>query len=143
MRLWPLALACALAGQMAVAQEVAEAAGAKLRILDRLSGVARDVVLARGEAATVGRLTVRLDQCRYFPENPAAEAFVHLTVEDLQGNAPVFTGWMVASSPALSAIDHPRYDVWALRCDVPDLELPEVEAAPKDGDQGATEDGDG
>jgi hypothetical protein len=23
---------------------------------------------------------------------------------------------MVASSPALSALEHPRYDVWVLRC---------------------------
>jgi hypothetical protein len=23
---------------------------------------------------------------------------------------------MVASSPALSALDHPRYDVWVMRC---------------------------
>ncbi|MEZ5716636.1 MAG: DUF2155 domain-containing protein [Paracoccaceae bacterium] len=29
---------------------------------------------------------------------------------------PIFTGWMVASSPALNAMDHRRYDVWVLRC---------------------------
>jgi hypothetical protein len=23
---------------------------------------------------------------------------------------------MIASSPAISALDHPRYDVWVLRC---------------------------
>lgn len=143
MRLWALALCAALAGQMAVAQEVAEAEGAKLRILDRLSGVVRDVVLARGEATTVGRLNLRLDQCRYYPDNPGAEAFAHLTVADAQGGTPVFAGWMVASSPALSAIDHPRYDIWVLRCDVPDLELPEVEPAPEEGDQGATDAGNG
>ncbi|MDA9980314.1 DUF2155 domain-containing protein, partial [Yoonia sp.] len=27
-----------------------------------------------------------------------------------------FAGWMLASAPALNAMDHPRYDVWALRC---------------------------
>ncbi len=58
----------------------------------------------------------------------------------------------VSTAPALSALDHPRYDVWVLRCDVPDLALPEVEDAPEDtvpsedsapdaGD--ATEDGNG
>ncbi|MGB0800115.1 MAG: DUF2155 domain-containing protein, partial [Planktomarina sp.] len=25
-------------------------------------------------------------------------------------------GWMVASSPALNALEHPRYDIWVLRC---------------------------
>jgi hypothetical protein len=38
-------------------------------------------------------------------------------VDSLNDNAPVFSGWMIASSPALSAMDHPRYDVWILRCD--------------------------
>ncbi len=27
-----------------------------------------------------------------------------------------FSGWMIASSPALNALDNPRYDVWLLRC---------------------------
>ena len=35
-----------------------------------------------------------------------------------QGEAAVslFRGWMYASSPALSALEHPVYDVWVLDC---------------------------
>ena len=29
---------------------------------------------------------------------------------------PLFTGWMFASSPALSAMDNPIYDLWVLDC---------------------------
>ena len=29
---------------------------------------------------------------------------------------PVFSGWMFASSPALSALEHAVYDVWVLDC---------------------------
>ncbi len=29
---------------------------------------------------------------------------------------PIFVGWMIASAPALNALDHPRYDVWMLSC---------------------------
>ncbi|MEM7686480.1 MAG: DUF2155 domain-containing protein, partial [Pseudomonadota bacterium] len=29
---------------------------------------------------------------------------------------PDFTGWMFAESPALSALDHPRYDLWVISC---------------------------
>ena len=34
------------------------------------------------------------------------------------GESPVrlFTGWMFASSPALSALEHPVYDVWVIDC---------------------------
>jgi len=27
-----------------------------------------------------------------------------------------FSGWMFAESPALSALDHPRYDLWVISC---------------------------
>jgi hypothetical protein len=127
-----LALAFALCASVAGAQTVDDAPGGKLRLLDKLTGAITDLNLSNGQSQTVGRLTVQLDDCRYFPDNPAAEAFAHLTVLDAATPNPVFNGWMTASSPALSALDHPRYDVWVLRCDVPDLVLPDVEAAPAD-----------
>jgi hypothetical protein len=34
-----------------------------------------------------------------------------------QEKKKVFSGWMFGSSPALSALDHPVYDVWVLRCE--------------------------
>lgn len=30
--------------------------------------------------------------------------------------AKVFSGWMLASNPAISALDHPVYDVWVIDC---------------------------
>jgi len=101
------------------AQEMATAPGGVVRVLDRLSGGLADIDLSRGEARVTGRLTVQLDECRYPVDDPASDAEVHLTIHDSTRVDPVFSGWMVASSPALSALDHPRYDVWALRCDTP------------------------
>ena len=37
-------------------------------------------------------------------------------IRDVRETAPRFSGWMFASSPALSALDHPRYDVWVVSC---------------------------
>lgn len=125
-----VALALMLFAAPLHAQDVSEASGAKLRLLDKLSGQTSDMVLADGQEQSFGRLTVRLDSCRYYADNPTAEAFAHLTVKESGQDAPIFNGWMVASSPALSAMDHPRYDVWVLRCDVPDLKLPDVAADP-------------
>jgi hypothetical protein len=99
--------------------EVVSAKGAKLRLLDKMSGVVSDFDLAKGGAETYGKLTVTLDDCRYPSDLPSGEAFAHLTIEDSEWGQAVFRGWMVASSPALSALDHPRYDVWVLRCDAP------------------------
>lgn len=110
--------------------EMADAPGAQLRILDKLSGAVEDITLGRGQQVTTGRLTVLLDSCRSPADNTTAEAEAHLTIIDEASPDPVFAGWMVASAPALSALDHARYDVWLLRCDVPELALPEVEEAP-------------
>jgi len=99
--------------------QVVVATGGVLRVLDRLTGTVSDYGLAPGQKQVVGRLTLRLDECRYPVDSPLSDAFAHITILDSGLIDPVFHGWMVASSPALSALDHPRYDVWVLRCDVP------------------------
>jgi len=100
----------------AVTQEVATATAGELRILDKLTGQVTDLSLSQGETGVLGFLSVTLNECRYPIENPAGDAFTQLFVQDTKENAPLFSGWMIASAPALNAMDHPRYDVWALRC---------------------------
>lgn len=90
--------------------------GAVLRWLDKVSGDVREVELAPGEARTMGRIEVRLGDCRYPVNNPTGEAFAWLDIRSEGRERPDFSGWMLASSPALSALDHPRYDVWVIRC---------------------------
>jgi hypothetical protein len=121
-----------LFGQTLQAQEFAEADGATLRFLDKLTSETGNVTLDRGQTAEFGKLLVRLDACRYPAENPTSDATAHLTVLDGPNQSELFSGWMLASSPALSALDHPRYDVWVLSCRVP-------EAAP----EAATSEGEG
>lgn len=112
-----LALAVALCGAgLASAQEVASAPGAILRGLDKVSGETTDIDLAAGQTVPFGRLTVALSDCRYPVEDPSSNAYAHLTIADAASGAVAFEGWMVASSPALSALDDPRYDLWVLRC---------------------------
>lgn len=93
-----------------------QASGAVLRALDKVSGETTDVEMRSGQSAQIFALDVGLTDCRYPAGNPAGDAFAHLIIRDENTEGPVFTGWMVASSPALSALDHARYDVWVLRC---------------------------
>lgn len=106
----------ALLATPAAAQSYTEAEGGTLRWLDKLTSETGDVELSRGQSAKIGRLVVQLDSCRYPTDNPASDAEAHLTMVDGGLQKTVFSGWMLASSPALSALDHPRYDVWVLRC---------------------------
>lgn len=116
-------------GGPVAAQDVAGAPGGVLRWLDKVSGETADIELSRGQSAVSGRLTIQLDECRYPLDAPASNAFAHLTIIDSASAEPVFAGWMIAASPALSALDHPRYDVWVLRCITP--EAPVIEDAPE------------
>lgn len=88
----------------------------ELRVLDKLTGVVTDLTLDRGQTGSLGFLSVTLQECRYPENNPSGDAFAHIQVVDRKENTPLFAGWVIASAPALNAMDHPRYDVWALRC---------------------------
>ncbi|MCB2110854.1 MAG: DUF2155 domain-containing protein [Defluviimonas sp.] len=111
-----LILGLALAAQAGQAQDAASAPGAILRGLDKVSGQTEEFDLATGASTTFGRLTITLSDCRYPAGDPASNAYAHLTISDTRTGETAFDAWMVASSPALSALDDPRYDVWVLRC---------------------------
>ena len=138
-----LALALPAAAQEEPAQstgpDFTDSQGAELRFLDKLTSETGDVTLNVGQAAKFGRLVVQLDSCRYPTGNPASDAEAHLTILEDTTNAELFSGWMLASSPALSALDHPRYDVWVLGCVLPETA---PEAAP-DANPDTTSEGDG
>jgi hypothetical protein len=99
---------------------VTSTSGAILRGLDTVTGKIRDIDIEAGVAVPFERLEITLKECRYPTENPASDAFAYLTIRDVREEKPRFEGWMVASTPALEALDHPRYDVWVLRCKYPD-----------------------
>lgn len=90
--------------------------GARLRALDTISGRVSDIDVAIGDVAQFGRLNILLRDCRYPADNPAAEAYAQLVISDAREDRVFFSGWMIASSPALSAMEHPRYDAWVLSC---------------------------
>jgi hypothetical protein len=95
---------------------IATGDGAVLRGLDRVAGSSIDITLEAGGSARIGHLVVMLEECRYPVENPAGEAYAWIDVFDSRADDMIFSGWMIASSPALNALDHRRYDVWVLSC---------------------------
>ncbi|MGR3434629.1 MAG: DUF2155 domain-containing protein [Shimia sp.] len=100
-------------------QRASTAPGANLRLLDKVTGLSQDVTLLNGQIARLETIDVELGECRYPSGNRAGDAFAFVTIRDRRAaieEAELFSGWMIASSPGLSALDHPRYDVWVLRC---------------------------
>jgi hypothetical protein len=90
----------------AAAEEVASASGAVLRGLDKVSGITTDIELQVGDTKDFGRLSISLTDCRYPVSDPASNAYAQLIIFDPAKDKPVFDGWMIATTPALSALDH-------------------------------------
>lgn len=114
------ALALILMAGTAFAQDkVTSAPGAMLRGLDKVNGQTVDVEMQTGETGAVFGLDVALGDCRYPVDNPTGDAFAFLTIWEKGQQQALFDGWMIATAPALSALDHNRYDVWVIRCITP------------------------
>ncbi|MGS4947035.1 DUF2155 domain-containing protein [Meridianimarinicoccus sp. RP-17] len=114
---WLAAACLGGAALPAAGQEVAAGDGALLRGLDRLSGSTTDIPVPAGAAVIfAGRLSIELRECRYPVANPTGDAYAFLSIRDTASGQALFDGWMIASAPALNALDHMRYDIWVLRC---------------------------
>lgn len=105
-----------LTSSLAAQEAVNSGYGAVLRALDKLDARVSDLTIGVGEHISTGRIDVTVNDCRYPIGNPAGDAYAYLTIREVGIGEPVFRGWMIASSPALNAMNHPRYDVWVLRC---------------------------
>ncbi len=99
-----------------VAQQVTSASGGVLRALDKTSGQTVEIELVSGQSAKLGNLQIVMSDCRYPAGNPSGNAYAALEISEKGKDGTVFSGWMIASAPALSAMEHSRYDVWVMRC---------------------------
>gem|GEM_PF-402722 len=115
-----------------------------LRALDKITGRSTDFEMQVGEPKVYGSLRVDLDACFQTPpeEPPESAAFLRITTatskqvqsmavpreltdEELETSEAEdaeirFNGWMFASSPGLSALEHPVYDIWVIACSAVD-----------------------
>jgi hypothetical protein len=90
-----------------------------LRWLDKSTARVDQVTVAVGETVALGGLTVAVRACRRTApdQQPEHAAFLEIREEtDPPDAEALFRGWMFASSPSLSAMEHPVYDVWVLEC---------------------------
>lgn len=90
-----------------------------LRGLDKISGFTKTFEAEIGQVVEYRRLKITVDVCYTRPAEAPPESSAYIQIEDSKFDPPdniAFSGWMFASSPALSAMDHPRYDIWILNC---------------------------
>ena len=92
---------------------------AVLQGLDKVTARVLTIEAPVGEVVTFGALEIIARTCDKRPpeETPESSAFLDIwEVRDGEPAISLFRGWMFASSPALSGMEHPVYDVWVLDC---------------------------
>lgn len=101
--------------------------------LDKITGLTTTFEAKIGEEKRFGGLYVKADACytRDITEEPKTTSFVEVQeIEPDDTRKKIFSGWMFAESPGLSAVEHPIYDVWLTGCRDPNAPPPVIEQAP-------------
>jgi len=110
---------------------------ATLRALDKITGRSTDIQVQTDTPIVFGSLNIEMKACYQTPPEVPPESAAFLSIKSTQAvqvesmedavdaadvstvsddNPKLFSGWMFASSPGLSALEHPVYDVWVINC---------------------------
>lgn len=93
---------------------------ARLQALDKVTARISTVEAPVGASRFFGTLEVMVNRCASHPpeEPPENVAFVTVYDRGYTGLEPklIFSGWVFSSSPAVSALEHPVYDLTLLAC---------------------------
>lgn len=88
---------------------------ADLRALDKVTARTAAVTGRLGDTIRFGSLSVIVRQCIVRPPDRAQDAAAWVEITDANGG-PGFRGWMLASAPSLSMLEHPVYDIRVSGC---------------------------
>lgn len=112
-----------------------------LRTLDKVTATTKDYTVKIGDTLDYGNLSIKAEHCEKKPPTEIPETYAFLQIKETQLNGQgeiaeasddgedaqktIFSGWMFASDPAISALDHRVYDVWVIDCKVPESAMEE------------------
>ena len=97
---------------------------AVLQGLDKVTARIELLEAELGETIRFGSLEVRARACFDTPPTEPPESAAFLEIDDLgtgETAESAFVGWMFASTPGVSALEHPVYDIWVVDCREPDV----------------------
>ncbi len=91
---------------------------AKFRLLDKISNKLIDKTIPVDDSDEIETLSIKVYACFSEPPTEISEDYVLVDIndnfQDLQKN--IYRGWMISSSPEVTALEHPIYDLWLLGC---------------------------
>lgn len=118
---WASACAVLVMATPALADTIPEPV-ALLQGLDKTSARVSKFEAPLNKAVRFGDLAIVVRDCEKNPPDQRPENAAFLEISELRTGEPpklIFSGWMFSSSPALSALENPIYDVNVLDCEAP------------------------
>ena len=94
---------------------------AQLQALDKITARISTLTATIGVPIRFGTLEITVQRCAFRPpeEPPENVAFLEVYDQGHDTSLPrrlVFSGWVFSSSPALSALEHPVFDITLIDC---------------------------
>ena len=91
---------------------------AKFKLLDKISNKLFEKTISVDSSAEIETLNIEVHACFTEPPDEIAEDYVLINVKDNFKNEDIsiYKGWMISSSPEVTPLEHPIYDLWLLGC---------------------------
>ena len=95
--------------------------GAQFNALDKITARIKKLEIYLNEEQVLGSLIIILKTCQNRPPDFLPETAAYVEIYDnlnqtINDNNLIFSGWMFSSSPAISALEHPVYDISLISC---------------------------
>ena len=93
---------------------------AKFQVLNKINAVSSEVMAELDKETSFEDLKIALKRCHKAPELERKEDLALVKITDADEGNPynsIFHGWMFSTDPAISAMEHPIYDVILLSCE--------------------------
>ncbi len=91
---------------------------ANFKLLDKISNKLAKKTIKVNESGTIGTLDIEVYSCFKEPPNEIPEDYVLIDIKDnfQKEEKSIYRGWMISSSPDVTPLEHPIYDLWLLGC---------------------------
>ena len=91
---------------------------AKLKLLDKTTNKVNQKTINVNSIINWDSLIIQIYACYSTPPEEIPEDYVLLEIKDTLSKKKeyIYRGWMISSSPDVTPLEHPIYDLWLIDC---------------------------
>ena len=91
---------------------------AKLNLLDKTTNKVTQKIINVDSVIDWDSLNIQIYACYSTPPEEIPEDYVLLEIKDTLSKKKeyIYRGWMISSSPDVTPLEHPIYDLWLIDC---------------------------